>query len=267
MNRIDVLEQQAVEAAVKSHWKEAIKLNKQIVVQDKQNLSAHLRLGFSYLQLRSLEEAKKYYRKALKLQPANMVAFENLERIKVLESKSIKKSKKTSSFQLDPVLFLEMPGKTKSVALVNLGQKNILVHLEIGQEVILSIKKRKVEVRTRNAEYVGTLPDDLSRRLLLFLKAKSLYKAYIKEAHLSRVTVFIKEEKKGRTVNAYLSFPSDIQANINRIHAEQHENAEEENTEEYAEHDLEKLAETLTSEEKEYLPYAPQEPEDEETEE
>ncbi|MBI2641439.1 hypothetical protein HYW87_02480 [Candidatus Roizmanbacteria bacterium] len=263
MNELEILERQAVDAAIQFRWTEAVDLNKQIIAQDKHNLNAFLRLGFANLQLQKLNEAKRFYRKALKIQSNSNVAKENLERIKILQSRSAK-SKKTQELNLDPNLFLEVPGKTKSVILVKLGQKNILAHINVGQEVYLKPKKRKVEVRARENEYIGSLPDDLSKRLLLFLKAKSKYQVFVKEANLNRVTVFISELSKGKKVSKYISFPQNIYAQITDIQSQEEGNEDE--AEELPESDLEKLAETLTSEEKEYLPYRP-EAEEEESEE
>lgn len=262
MENLEQLENHAVEAAVNFNWQLAIDLNKKIIKLDKKNLAALLRLGFASIQLQKFDEAIKYYRKTLKIQTNNNVAKENLERIKVLQSKPSKK-KKITPIYLDPNLFLEIPGKTKSVSLVNLGQKNILAQLSVGQQVFLKFKKRKVEIRTKENEYIGSLPDDLSRRLLVFLKAKSKYNVFIKEGSLSRVTVFIHEEKKGGKVQQYLSFPQNIQSQIEEIQAEKEG---DEDSDETTGVDLEKLAETLTSEEKEYLPFQP-DTEEEETEE
>lgn len=260
MNQLDILEQQAVESAIQFKWDEAVRLNKIIIKIDKKNLSALLRLAFANLQLGKLNDAKKYYHKALKVQATNNLAKENLEKIKILQIKKTKKGKK-DQIRLDPNLFLEIHGKTKSVSLVNLGQKNILASLYIGQEVFLIPKKRKVEVRTKEKEYMGSLPDDLSKRLILFLKAKSEYSVFIKEASLNKITVFIKEQRKGKKTIHFLSFPQNLQANINDV---QQENETIDETDEASvEDELEKLAETLTIEDKIYLPYKTEIEEDE----
>lgn len=264
MDQTEILEQQAVDAAVGADWIKAIDINKKILKLDKQSVSAYLRLGFCYLQINDIEQAKKSYQKALRLQPGNSVASENLERIQILETKEGKKTS-ISTLQIDPNLFLEVPGKTKTVALVNLGQKDILAHLTIGQPVRLIIKKRKVEIRTDSQEYIGTLPDDLSRRLLLFLKAKSEYSAYIKESGINRITIFIKEEKKGKQVSHYLSFPNNIQSQLNSLaheHTDDQTEPEDEAIEDVLTQDLDKMAESLGNEEKEYLPYETEEPEE-----
>jgi len=263
MENLEQIENQAINAAVNFNWDAAIELNERIIKHDKDNLAAYLRLGFATSQIQKFTQALKYYQVALKIQPSNNIARENIERLKVLKSRATKKTPSSSSNYLDPNLFLESTGKTKSVALVNIGQKNVLAHLIVGQEIEIKFKKRRVELRTIDNDYVGSLPDDLSRRLLVFLKAKSKYKVYVKEANLNKVIVFIREEEKGKKVQHYLSFPQNIQSQIGQMQAEKEH--EEENEVE-GENDLEKLADNLTTEEKEYLPYHP-EPAEEESEE
>ncbi len=211
---IEILETQAIDAAIRSDWKLAIELNEKILETNKKDVQALLRIAFSYLQAGSYEESKKYYHKALRLQPKNAVAHQYLEKIEILAQG---KSKPKSHTTFDPHLFIESFGKTKTVSLTNLGQKQILAQLTIGQLVQLKIKKRRVEVRTDTDEYVGTLADDISKRLILFIKAKSTYTAYIKEVNFTKVVVFIREDKKGKSVSHHISFPVNLQKNIEQI--------------------------------------------------
>ncbi len=252
MNQNKNLEQVAIDAAINSNWDEAIKINQEIIKKDKNNLEAYLRLGFAYLQKNNIKKAKSIYQKAKKIQPDNHLIIENLEKIKILESKKINFNQ---SANLNPYLFLDIPGKTKSVALVNLGQKAILASLSIGQEVNLLIKKRRIEIRTKNKEYIGCLPDDLSKRLIIFIKAGSRFSCIIKEASLKEVIVFLKEEKKGKKVARYASFPLNIQNNLTNINSETNEEKTDEETEEISDIELEKLAESLLTEDKEYFSY------------
>lgn len=208
MDTIGKLEQQAIDAAIANNWEDAIELNKKIIAQDKQNVGAHLRLGFALLQSSQIDQAAKVYRAALRLQPRNQLATENLERIEILSKKS-SSGTNVEKKNLDPNLFLEIPGKTKTVQLSNLGQKIHLAELSIGQQVELKNKKRKLEVRTLSGNYIGTLPDDISKRLTFFLDADSEYLTHVKEASLSRILVFIKEIIKGKKVVNYISFPSN----------------------------------------------------------
>lgn len=255
MNELDLLEQHAVDAAIKLRWEDALEINKKILSLDKKNLAGHLRIGYTYWQLGKLNEAIKYYNKVIRLQPANQLAKENLERIKVLQLRGNKKSNNYgNSVNLDPNLFIDSPARTKSVRLINLGQKNNLAQLMIGQEVALKQKKRRIEVRTKNEDYIGSLPDDLSKRLILFIKAGSQYSAFVKEVELNRIVVFIREEKKGKKVLHFPSFPKNTSENL--MSMQNAEESGEADDEEPLENDLEKLAEALASEEKDYLPFA-----------
>lgn len=232
MNDLDILNQQAIDAAITHHWEEAVELNKKSLAVNSHQLEPNLRMGFAYLQLEDMKMAKKFYQKALRIQAKNPVAMENLERIAILEGQKSKHPIKTKA-TLSPSLFLEVPGKTKSVTLVNLGQKKHLAELDIGEAVLLKVKKRKIEIRTTDGDYVGYLPDDLSKRLIFFIDAKSEYSAYVKEASSSRVVIFIREDKKGPKVAHNSSFPSSINFDLTmREPEDEHEGSEESSVDE-----------------------------------
>ena len=118
MDPIEILEQKAIDAAINSAWEHAIIHNESILKTDKKNIDALLRLGFALIQVEKMDQAKIYYKRALRLQPSNRVAKENLERISILETKK-GNGDMGKNISLDPSLFLEIPGKTKSVILVN----------------------------------------------------------------------------------------------------------------------------------------------------
>jgi len=277
MDEIKNLEKQAIDAAFSNNWQEAVKLNKKILKLDKKNLEAILRLGFSYFQLQRFDEAKKIYQKGLKIQPNHPVILNYLQKIEAIEERK-EKEKTQKKIVFDPELFLEIPGKTKSVALVNLGQKNVLAKLSIGQKVLPLIRRRKVIIKTENNEFIGNLPDDIGKRLIILIKGGNKYLAFIKEVSLNRVVVFLKEEEKSKKFKNIISFPSLATKNFSKIMKKEEENKEdEENLEETNEelpeellesHDLEKLAETLTEEkEEDYLSFVPEDEENFEEEE
>lgn len=258
MDKTASLEKQAIEAAISSDWTSAIKYNFEIIKQDKKDADACLRLGFAYMQNGKIEDAKKYYKKALIIQPGNRTAQDNLEKIKILESKKVHKAQ---TVNLNPYLFLDIPGKTKTITVVNNGQKAVLARLAIGQKLMIQVRKKRVEVRTTDDEYIGCLPDDISKRLTIFIKAGSSFEAHVKETSLKHVVVFLKEEKKGKRVAKYMSFPVNIQSNLQNMNSGKDDN-EGDDDEEVTDVDLEQLAESIV-EEKEYLGYEPEDKEEE----
>lgn len=252
MKDISNLEKQAIDNAMNGQWTEAIGFNENIIKIDKKNIEAHLRLGFAYLQINKIKKAKQCYTHALKIQPSNNFVKKNLERIKILESKKLTY---LNNSPVDPLLFVDIPGKTKTVSLVNCGPKSVLAKLTVGQKVFLISKKRRVEIRTENKEYTGCLPDDLSKRLAIFIKNGGIFSVYIKETTLKHTIVLIKEEKKGAKMTRFIAFPTNSNNNLYRLENSSGEEINEEDTEEISLLDLEKLAENLNNEEKEYLPF------------
>jgi tetratricopeptide (TPR) repeat protein len=252
MKDISNFEKQAINNAMNGQWADAIKFNENIIKIDKKNIEAYLRLGFANLQINKIRKAKQFYLLALKIQPNNNFVKKNLERIKILDSKKLISSNTTP---LDPLLFVDIPGKTKTVNLVNCGPKSVLAKLTVGQRAFLINKKRRVEIRTEVKEYVGCLPDDLSKRLAIFIKNGGIFSVYIKETSLKNITVLIKEEKKGPKMIKFVAFPSDLSVNLSRMENSSGEETNEEDSEEISLLDLEKLAENLNNEEKEYLPF------------
>jgi tetratricopeptide (TPR) repeat protein len=241
----------AVDEAVKGNWKEAIKLNEEILKINEESIDPYLRIGYAHMQLNEYNEAKEYYLKAIKIQSGNQIAKNNLEKIKILTDKNAKpsKNKALKDIKIDPNLFLNVLGKTKILNLVNIGHIEVLVQLTIGEEVFMKEKKRRIEVRTKDNEYIGAFPDDLSKRIIFFLKNKSEYTIYVKEATKNYVEVFIKEIKKGKKVAKYISFPKDVQDNMKLMVESEEANVEETDEEAVPVIDLEKLAEEIAEKE------------------
>jgi len=255
MEEVSTLETNAIDAAIQANWSHAIELNSKILKLDRKNVQALLRIAFSYLQIGNYSESKKQYHKALRLQPKCSVAHQYLEKIEILEQG---KTKPQTNTVFDPHLFIESFGKTKMTSLTNLGQKQILASLSISQQVLLKIKKRRVEVRTGSDEYVGTLADDISKRLILFIKAKSVYTAYIKEVSFTKIIIFIREEKKGRSVSRHISFPVNLQKNIGQIGDSHPEETNGEEEEDDSITDWEKMVAEQTEEKEELLDIHPE---------
>lgn len=207
--QIEKLQNAAIDAAIKNNWDKAITMNNQILGLDKDNLDATLALGYAMLQSGNLEAARKSYKHALQLDPTNVIARNNLDKILVLlkgPTDGIVKE-----IKLDPNAFMNVRGRTKVITLLMIGQAQALANLHVGEEVELKEKKRRLEVRTKTGEYIGALPDDISKRLMFFLESGCTYSVIIKASTKNSVDVFVKEDKLGKKVRNYVSFPDNIQ--------------------------------------------------------
>lgn len=186
---------QAIAAALSSDWKRAIEVNQSILKEDPKNINALNRLGFAYLNLREIKKAKEALEKVLKLDPFNPIATKNLRKLKDIEPKL-----QNNCQTISPSVFLEEPGITKLVNLVNLAPKSILSSIQSGQKVVIIPKKNRIEVRTENNLYLGVFPDDLSFRLRKLIKMGNKYCAFIKAVDKSLLTIIIRETERGKKV-------------------------------------------------------------------
>lgn len=233
--KIERLYKQAVDAALSKDWKTAIELHTTILEMDHNYIDSYLAMAFAYMQMGDLKAAKAHYKSALDIDPVNIIALNNVDKINILMKKGGSLDYDASDVVVTSETFMHTEGKTRVVTLSNIGQADVLAMLKIGERVELKLKKRRVEVRNRRGDYVGCLPDDISKRLAFFLEAGSEYETIIKAATKNSVDIFIKEQKKGSSVKNYISFPENIQDDLKAImnkDADDPDNLHEEDDEE-----------------------------------
>src|SRR6266567_1694705 len=105
------LKNQAIQTALVGDWQRAIDLNQLILQEDPDDIDTLNRLAFAFLSLGNPKDAKALYEKVLVLDMQNPIAIRNLKR---LDDVTIKRSNITINN-----LFIEEPGKTKVIDLIN----------------------------------------------------------------------------------------------------------------------------------------------------
>lgn len=197
----------AINAALSKDWQKAIEANQSLLKNNKLDINSISRLAHAYAQTGKLDMAKKLYKKILILDKYNNIARKNLDKLNSI-SKSPKSNPKSQSspFTLSPSQFLEEPGKTKTVSLINTAPAGILSHLNPGDPVVLLPKKYSIDIRTLNNIYLGALPDDFAFKIIRFLKAGYEYTTYVKSATKNSVSIFIRESKRAKKFASQPSF-------------------------------------------------------------
>ncbi|MEK7165873.1 MAG: hypothetical protein AAB874_03660 [Patescibacteria group bacterium] len=189
------LANQAVRAALAQNWKEAIKLNQELLNQDVEDVVTLNRLAFAHLKSGNITTAKSVYKKVLKIDKYNPIAIKNLKWLDQLTKHDFHTDQSASP---SPTIFLEEPGKTKIVGLVHLAPAKALCNLMTAQAVTLNHKKHTIEIRDTKGTYIGALPDDIAHRLRTLAKAGNTYDVYIKNVQKNTVVVFIRELKRSK---------------------------------------------------------------------
>jgi tetratricopeptide (TPR) repeat protein len=196
--------QQAISAALSANWEEAVKLNKQVLKENKKDVDALNRLARAYAELGDLTKAKTTAKKAIKIDPFNKIATKSLEKWKGLKKGETIKSGPSSAQS-----FLEEPGKTKIVSLLYLGSSKILAKVDSGDEVKLNPHGHRVSIMTMDGKYIGRLPDDLSARLRKLIKYGNEYQVLVKSIQPKDVKIFIRETKRSEALADIPSFSAE----------------------------------------------------------
>lgn len=204
------LEEQAIKAALNQNWLRAIEINKKIIKETPQNIPALNRIGRAFYGLGKAEEAIKAYKKVIKIDAFNPIANKNIKRL----SKNKTKSGNQKNSVLSGNIFLEEPSKTKLVKLIRLASPLILSQQDNGDEVFFVIKKRLISILDNNKNYLGALPEDLSQKLIKFIKGGNQYQAYIKNVDRQWLEIFIREVSRSKK---FIEIPSFPQGKFNRF--------------------------------------------------
>ncbi len=194
------LKNHAIQTALEGDWQKAIDLNQLILQENPEDIDTLNRLAFAFLSAGNPKDAKNLYEKVLSLDMQNPIAIRNLKRLHDVNTK--KTNNIISNF------FIEEPGKTKVMDLINIADKKIITLLRSGERLNLRIKRSKIFAYDLDNQFIGMLPDDLCQRLIKFIEAGNTYEAYVRTVDSSKVSIFIRETNRAKKFKDQPSFVS-----------------------------------------------------------
>jgi tetratricopeptide (TPR) repeat protein len=243
------LEQQAIHFAQESKWDEAAEANRELLRLVQRNPSTLNRLGKALSELGQYGEAKRAYSEALQLDPTNMIARKNLDRLSQLSDEVAPEGHTTE--KVDPKLFIEEIGKTGVTSLVNLAQLEVLARMTAGDQVYLNVDGHALFIKNKRGEIIGQVEPVLANRLIKFINGGNQYAAAITELNEGSVRVIIRETFQHASMLGKVSFPAlgagslpraDIRDTLVRDHDEDVD-YDEDSDDEYDEVDDEEIDE------------------------
>lgn len=199
------LAQQAISAALKGNWKEAEKLNKEILKKKSKDIDALNRLARAYIELGKINKAKQASKKVLEIDPFNPIATKSLSKWRTLRKKELT----TNDAPTKVEMFLEEPGKTKIIDLLHLGDEKVITKLDSGDEVLLNPRRHRVSLTTKEGKYIGRLPDDIAAKIRKLSKIGNKYQTLIKSIQPDEVKVFIRETERSPKLKDIATFSTE----------------------------------------------------------
>lgn len=202
----DEAEAIAIDAALKCDWAAAISANAKILKSHPVDVDCLNRLGRAYLETGDRKKAATFFRKVLKIDKYNPIALKNLSRAQDSTKTFDHKSPSLPTTPVSPSNFLEEPGKTRLVTLVNVAPASTLLKLNHGGALFLIPKRHTVIAEDVNHTYLGALPDDLGHRLSILIKGGNRYEATIKSLSKNSLVLFLRETFRAKRFHNTPSF-------------------------------------------------------------
>ncbi len=196
---------QAITLAMQGRWREAVVANQEIIASFPGDFDAYNRLGRAYIELGDYALAKEAYERAIELDPYNIIAQKNLQRLSYLGE--ARAGSEADSDQVEPQHFIEETGKTGVVELLYLAPREILAKMVAGDRVYLRIDGPSLTVENGRGEYLGQVEPRHSQRLIKLMAGGNRYSAAIVSSAEDRVVVIIREVYQDPSQTGQLSFP------------------------------------------------------------
>jgi hypothetical protein len=206
------LGEEARQAAFAGNWEDAVTINLQIIERFQRDAEAFNRLGRAHIALGNLDEAKDAYTKALRADPANLIARRNLQRLEILRGQGGQPAAEVTRPGPMPrtTAFLEEVGKTWVDELVNPGDLQILADVSPGEELRLSEEDDRLVVRRANGDRLGEVEPKTARRVLDLMASGNRYEIYALGLAGHTLRTILRETFRDPSVATTVSFPRQI---------------------------------------------------------
>lgn len=195
---------EAVQLAAEAQWDEAIELNKFMIETFGPDEACHNRIGKALTELGRLDEAKAAYDRALELNPMNLVARKNAQKLENLMKAH--QGVRAGAVKVDMNLFVEEMGKTTTTNLRSTDD-DVCSKVAPGDVAELRVEGDGIEVDTVRGVRIGSLEAKLARRLLKFVQGGNRYQAGVIACDGGVVRVIVREVYQDPTFAGKPSFP------------------------------------------------------------
>ena len=198
---------EAVALAMDGKWAEAAKVNAEIVAVAPDDLDAWNRLGKALPERGSAEESKEAFERTLAIDPTNSIALKNIERLSMGSYASSIGGAKVSH-----KMFSGDSGKIAQVVLMGVATGKDRPYLTPGEAIDLCSNNGNLTVFSRAGRFVGIVPPQIGRRLVVMTEGGNRYEGAIAGTTAEMVRVVLRESYQHPSQRSKVSFPSSARS-------------------------------------------------------
>jgi tetratricopeptide (TPR) repeat protein len=203
------------ELALLGDWQEAVEVNKKLLERTPRDAEAQNRLGRALLELNDQAGALEAYTAALKIDPANIIARRNLQRLDLLRHQTASKKKKTGDSSHDiprTSVFIEEVGKTWVDEVVNPVSMQELADVSSGEQLELTVKGKRLFVSRHGGKKLGEVEAKTAERLIELMGKGNRYEAYALGISSKSLRIILREVYRDNAKTNIVSFPRQVSA-------------------------------------------------------
>ncbi len=208
------LVEDARRASLEGRWTETIELNQLIVERFPRDVEAHNRIGRALMEHQRYAEATDSYTAALRVDPANMIARRNLQRLDLLrrrtEAERGKAAEGPTTVIPRPTVFIEEVGKTWVDELVNPVSLEQLVVVPSGQRLDLQVDGRRLYVIDGEGRRLGEIEAKTAERVIELMSGGNRYEVYALGISAQSLRIILREVYRDPSLGTRVSFPRHI---------------------------------------------------------
>ncbi|MEA2586650.1 MAG: hypothetical protein QOF33_4735 [Thermomicrobiales bacterium] len=210
------LVEQARRAALDGKWETAIQLNQEIIERSPRDADAYNRLGRALLEYRRVGAAHEAYSNALKIDPANMIARRNLQRLELVRhrrgTEDTPQEQPRDTVIPRTTVFIEEVGKTWVDELVNPAPMEELADIYSGEQLQLVVEDGRLLVVRSNGQRVGEVEAKTAERLIDQMNGGNRYEVFALGLSVASLRVILREVFRDQAQGRRISFPRQISA-------------------------------------------------------
>ncbi len=208
--------EQARRAALDGNWAGAIDLNREMIERLPRDAEAHNRLGRALLEFRRNGEAYDAYSGALRIDPANMIARRNLQRLELLRHRRDAEEGNGDEPHGRSIprtsVFIEEVGKTWVDELVNPVPLEDLAGIRAGEQLQIEFDGTKLIVTTATGRRLGEVETKTTERVIRLIEGGNRYEVYALGLSAASLRVILREVFRDPGQATTVSFPRQISA-------------------------------------------------------
>ena len=209
------LVEEARRSVLDGNWTEAIELNEKFLERFPRDADAYNRLGRALLALKRFASSYDAYSSALKIDPANMIARRNLQRLELLRRKQGGEDLVLSEDEVKPIIprtnvFIEEVGKTWVAELVNPVSIEDLADVSSGEQLELVVEGQRLFVERVGGQRLGEIEAKTAERLMQLIADGNRYEVYALGLGSSSLRIILREVYRDPKLGNKVSFPRQI---------------------------------------------------------